>query len=103
MGDARSLLWEAGRATAALFMGPLYHLRGVGAAAAALVPPPKEHGALIPGNILVAKSTSRLVKLLNGIRLGLIDDRLRRSSATTADSATAFFRSLAELTAEIRE
>ena len=103
VGDARSLLWEAGRATAALFMGPLYHLRGVGAAAAALVPPPKEHGALIPGHILVAKSTSRLVKLLNGIRLGLIDDRLRRSSATTADSATAFFRSLAELTAEIRE
>ena len=55
-------------------MGPLYHLRGVGVAAAALVPLPKEHGALIPGDILVAKSTSRLVKLLNGIRLGFIDD-----------------------------
>ena len=114
LGDARELPWDDGTFDAALLFGPMYHLtdredRVVALREAARV--------VVPGGVVMAAAISRYASFLDGLVHGRFGDPAFREIAVqdVAEGrhhnpeeipgwfTTAYFHTVAELTAEVAD
>jgi len=72
VGDARDLDLEDGSADLALLLGPLYHLQEAADRRRALL---EARRVLRSGGLLAVAAISRWAAVLDGLRLGLLEDR----------------------------
>lgn len=114
VGDARHLHFDDALASAALLLGPLYHLTSRADRILALQ---EAHRVLLPGGVLFAVGISRFASLFDGLAFGLFDDpefasivevdletgQHRNPSQHPAYFTSAYFHTVDELRGEVRE